>query len=370
MLKFLDKYQINEAKIAVGVSGGADSLALVLRMNEELSAIGKKVIALTVDHQLREESKAEAEYVASVMNDFNVEHHILVWEGDKPRTGIEEAAREARYALLQDWCRDNGVNVLAIAHHAKDQAETFFLRLQRGSGLFGLSGMQAVSQRGDLKVIRPLLHTDPKQLKDYLQSKNVEWVEDPSNQCEDFFRVKIRKHLDTWLNELSMPLSRLPETMDELSRARNYIQVQVNKFIKNNVCYWGDCGLSLSFNVLKEQHDEIVFQVLAELLRQVGKQVYIARAEGIERLAKSLFNNFNCINDIGGVKNFSGATLGGCEVFLQYGKIWIVPELKIKNKMPKQVWSDFCELYPVFKKQKLPYKLRVVLVKTKMKVEF
>lgn len=370
MLKFLDKYQIDDDKIAVGVSGGADSLALVLYLNEALSSVGKRVIALTVDHQLRGESALEAEYVASIMKDFAIEHHVLVWEGEKPKTGIEEAAREARYNLLQSWCKDNGVNVLAIAHHAKDQAETFFLRLQRGSGLFGLSGMQAVSQRGELKIIRPLLHTDPDELKDYLKGKNIKWVEDPSNQCDDFLRVKIRKRLDNWLSEMTIPLSRFPETMDELARARDYIQVRVCKFIKNNVRYWEDCGVSFSFNVMKEQHDEIIFQVLAELLRQVGKQIYMARAEGIERLAKSLFNGFSCINDIDVVKHFSGATLGGCEVFIQYGKVWIVPELKIKNKLPKQLWDSFCDLYPVYKKQKLPYKLRAVLVKTKMKVEF
>ena len=370
MLRFLKKYQINDDKIAVGVSGGADSLALVLRMNEELSAVGKKVVALTVDHGLRSESGKEAEYVASVMMDFGIEHHILVWDGEKPKTAIEETARNARYALLQNWCEKNGVNVLAIAHHAKDQAETFFLRLQRGSGLFGLSGMQAVTQRGLLKIIRPLLHTEPKQLKEYLRSKNIEWVEDPSNQCEDFLRVKVRNRLDIWLEDLSLPLSRIPETMNELARARSYIQIQVNKFIKNNVRYWDDCGVSFSFNVLKEQHDEIIFQVLAELLRQVGKRVYISRADAIERLAKSLFDNFNCVNDIEVIKNFSGATLGGCEVFLQYDKIWIIPELKIKRKMSKQIWNDFCALYPVYQKQKIPYKLRVVLVKTKMNVEF
>ena len=139
------------------------------------------------------------------MKTFGIEHHILVWEGEKPKTGIEEMAREARYALLQDWCENNDVRVLAIAHHAKDQAETFFLRLQRGSGLFGLSGMQAVSQRGNLKIIRPLLHTEPEKLKDYLRGKNLGWVEDPSNQCEDFLRVKIRKRLDNLLDEMDIP---------------------------------------------------------------------------------------------------------------------------------------------------------------------
>jgi len=319
---------------------------------------------------LRRESGDEAQYVASVMKNMGIEHHILEWKGTKPKTAIEETAREARYGLLQDWCKQNEVNVLAIAHHAKDQAETFFLRLQRGSGLFGLSGMQPVSKRDCLTIIRPLLNVEPEQLKEYLQAKKIEWVEDPSNQCDDFLRVKIRKNLDVWLNELGMPLYRLPETMAELSRAKSYIQQQVNKFIKNNVRYWDSCGVSVTFKALKEQHDEIIFQVLGELVRQVGQQVYIPRADGIERLAKALFEKFDCINDIDISDNFFGATLGGCEIFVQYDKIWIVPELKIKNKMPKLYWKEFCEKNPDYNKCKIPYKMRVVLVKTKMKVEF
>ena len=123
MFSFFKKYNIEEEKIAVGVSGGADSLALVLLLHEYFSKQSKRVIALTVDHGLRRESGDEAQYVASVMKNMGIEHHILEWKGTKPKTAIEETAREARYGLLQDWCKQNEVNVLAIAHHAKDQAE-------------------------------------------------------------------------------------------------------------------------------------------------------------------------------------------------------------------------------------------------------
>lgn len=86
---------------------------------------GRRVIALTVDHGLRPESRDEAEYVAKLAAERQIEHHILIWEGEKPEKGIEEAARTARYGLLCGWCRDNGVGTLAVAHHLLDQAETF-----------------------------------------------------------------------------------------------------------------------------------------------------------------------------------------------------------------------------------------------------
>lgn len=174
--------------IAAGVSGGADSLALVLRLKEWGDANGKKIVALTVDHGLRSEAAAEAAYVAEVMQRFGIEHHILRWEGEKPVHGIEEAAREARYALIAAWCREAGVRVLATGHHRRDQAETFLLRLIRGSGVSGLSGILPVSERLGLMIIRPQLFDAPDDLKAYLEQCGVAWVEDPSNRNEDFLR--------------------------------------------------------------------------------------------------------------------------------------------------------------------------------------
>ena len=132
--EFLEKYGLTDVQeFAVAVSGGADSLALVLMMQEELAPLGKKIVALTVDHKLRGESTEEALYVGRIMKAYQIEHHILTWNGEKPKNGIEEAAREARYNLLVDWCQQKKISVLAIAHQALDQAETFFMRLQRGS---------------------------------------------------------------------------------------------------------------------------------------------------------------------------------------------------------------------------------------------
>ena len=130
LVQFWLKYNLEDDVIAAGVSGGADSMALVLGLHKLLSAQNKRVVALTVDHGLRAESAQEAAYVAQVMARFGIEHHILVWQGDKPQRGVEEAARAARYALLEEWCLAHHVKTLAVAHHALDQAETFFLRLQ------------------------------------------------------------------------------------------------------------------------------------------------------------------------------------------------------------------------------------------------
>jgi len=359
VLNFLKKYNIEDNVIAVGVSGGADSLALVLWLNECLQPVGKKTIALTVNHRLRPESDEEADYVHQLMKKEGIEHHILLWEGDKPVTGIEEAAREARYRLLKNWCTEHQVRCLCVAHHLLDQAETFMMRLHRGSGLTGLCGMQEVSELNGLTILRPFLKKNPDELKAFLRQRDVQWITDSSNDCDDFLRVRIRKFLPQMQETIGITPQRLVETMSVLNQSREYIQNQVDKFIKNNVRFWDKIGICVSLSVLIRQHKEIIYHTLAELIKIIGEQVYTARAEDIERLA-------DCMQQ----SDFKGATLGHCEVFVAQGKLWIVPELKLKNKMPKKVWDDFVTNNPRYNKVKLPYKLRVALVKTKMKVEF
>lgn len=359
MLSFFQKNHIDDKIIAVGVSGGADSLALVLQLHESLQPKGRKVIALTVDHGLRAESAEEAQYVHDLMEKEGIEHHILKWEGQKPKTGIEELARQARYKLLSEWCLVHNIHCLCVAHHLQDQAETFLIRLQRGSGLNGLCGMQEVSEMYGLKVLRPFLNTSPDVLKDYLQQKGVAWVTDSSNDCDDFLRVRIRKFLPQMESAVAITPQRLVDTMAVLSRSRDYIKSQEERFIKHHVRFWDDIGVSIALSVLEKQHSEIIYLVLADLIKQIGQSDYTARADDIERLAMSVLQ-----------ANFKGATLGHCEIFVSQGKLWIVPELKLKNRLPKKIWEEFVVLYPQYEKQKIPYKMRVALVKVKMAVEF
>lgn len=350
---------ITGEKVAVGVSGGADSLALVLLLDEFLRPQGRRVIALTVDHGLRSESHQEAAYVAALMSEYGIEHHILIWEGEKPRSGIEEAARAARYRLLGDWCQANGVETLCVAHHQQDQAETFFMRLQRGSGLTGLCGMAPVSEVNGLRIVRPLLAVAPQQLKDYLSGRNIRWVEDPSNRSDDFLRVRIRKFLPELEKIIGITPQRIAETMQILARSRSYIQQQLAEFTERHLSRWENAGASVELPVLLNQHNEIVYQCLSMLIKEIGGQVYTPRADDVERLLAALRN-----------ESFRGATLGHCEIFVAQKKLWIVPELKLKKRLPKKVWEEFCVQNPQYAGKTLPYKLRAALVKRKMSIEF
>jgi len=167
--------------IAVAVSGGPDSMALCLLMNTWAQKNQFKLVALTVDHRLREGSLKEAQIVQEWMALHSIDHHILTWEHGPITTGIQKKAREARYNLLTNFCQQNNIQIVCTAHHAADQIETFLMRLSKGSGLEGLSVMQERSLRGNITIARPLLSTQPEMLKEYLQAVSQEYIQDPSN---------------------------------------------------------------------------------------------------------------------------------------------------------------------------------------------
>jgi tRNA(Ile)-lysidine synthase len=173
--------------IGVAVSGGPDSLALLLLGAEERPGL---IRAATVDHGLRPEARAEAEGVASLCADRGIPHDIL---SVTVKGSIQAAAREARYAALADWCEAHGLNWLATAHHADDQAETLLMRLNRGSGLGGLAGVRPSRElRPGLRLIRPLLDRRKAELEGIVAQAGLTATLDPSNRDPAYDRTSIR----------------------------------------------------------------------------------------------------------------------------------------------------------------------------------
>jgi|APFEC2959095171_1045051.scaffolds.fasta_scaffold00008_355 tRNA(Ile)-lysidine synthase len=178
--------------IALAVSGGADSMAMLLLA---AAAFPGRVGAATVDHGLRAEAADEAALVAAVCARLGVPHAILKPAAPITGSSVQKGAREARYAALRAWVEAIGADALLTAHHADDQAETLLMRLNRASGVAGLSGIRPWRFEGDHPVLRPLLAWRRDELRAIVSAAGVPWVEDPSNADPRHDRTRFRELL-------------------------------------------------------------------------------------------------------------------------------------------------------------------------------
>ena len=179
-------------RLAVAVSGGADSLALALLAAAWAAARGGNVLALIVDHGLRAEAAREAAETANRLKTQGIPARVLRLAHLAPGPGLAARARAARYAALGAACRDAGLVHLLLGHHAADQAETVLLRALSASGPAGMDGMAALSESDGLRLLRPLLGIAPVRLRALLLARGLGWAEDPSNADPRATRARLR----------------------------------------------------------------------------------------------------------------------------------------------------------------------------------
>ena len=296
-------------RIAVAVSGGADSLALTILCQRWAKARGGGAVALSVDHRLRPESKAEVRQVARWLRARAIAQHILTWDraGPRPAAGLQAAARTARYGLLANWCRKHGVLHLALAHHAGDQAETILMRLVRGGGVDGLAGMSAIASREGVRLIRPLLPVAPERLRATLQAAGQSWLEDPSNRDPNFERVRWRRLI---------PASFVPELASaaaEFGALRCAREREVADLLAH--ARIGSAGfLSLPLAELNAVGGDVAERALARCLIAIGGESYGPRQESLARLRHGLASDRR------------GRTLGGCRILCRGQRLFIFRE--------------------------------------------
>ncbi len=301
--------------VAVAVSGGADSMALAVLLHRWASARGGKISALTVDHGLRRAAAAEAAQAGRTLHELGMSHRILRWRGDKPAANVQATARRARYALLSDWCARHGILHLALGHQLEDQAETFLLRLGRGSGLEGLAAMAAVTETPALRLLRPLLGLTRARLEATLRRRGLAWIEDPSNRDRAYARVRLRGLMPALAAEGLSPI-RLAATAKRLGRARAALEQSTAHILARAATVHPAGFVWLDPEILAAAAPEVGLRALARVAMLVGGLEYQPRLERLERLYERVV--------AGGLDQ--GATLGGCRFIPQRGHILVVRE--------------------------------------------
>lgn len=304
---------LKELKVAVAVSGGSDSIALCILLNRFIKEYGGQLHCLTINHQLRNDSLSEAIKVGEILKNLGINHHIIPWEGAKPKSNIQEEARLARYNLLTEYCHKHNISYLATGHQKNDQAENFIIRLEHGSGVYGLSGIPKIGEFNKTKIIRPLLSFTKQELQNFLTSQKTEWIEDPSNQNEKFTRVKIRNILNQypeWIDKLATASNNLSKTKDCIEY---FLNKSIAELVETHFSY-----VAIKQEGFNELPQEIRFRMLTKLLQDFSSSLKPARGERLEKLLKKIATG----------KEFKASTLSGCLISRKKDNIIITLEEK------------------------------------------
>ncbi len=296
-------------RIAVAVSGGPDSLALTILADRWARQRGGAVCALSVDHRLRPESGAELRLLTAWLRVRGIRHDILVWAGAKPASGIEEAARAARYDLLTARCRARGCLHLLLAHHREDQIETHLIRLRARSGADGLAGMPAIRELDGVRLVRPLLGIPRARLRALLEAEGQPWITDPSNRDPVFERARLRAAARPAAED-----ERLAAEIGALGRARLTRQNERDRLLAETVALH-PAGFAVLDRALLTAPAELAEGALAALVLTIGGGRYPPRRAGVARLLAALAGERR------------GHTLGGCRFAPWRGRFLVLREL-------------------------------------------
>lgn len=305
--KFVDFMQdYRDKRLAVAVSGGVDSVVLL----HWLAELNLDITALHVNHGLRDAADTETEYVREICKKLDVPCHVFYWTGEKPESGLESAARDARYKMMTDFCAENKIQYLLTAHQADDQIETFLMNLSRGSGVYGLATMRTVTHRDGVNIVRPLLNVSRGELEKYAHDNNIKYFSDEMNEDQRYTRVKIRKNRHLITSKIGITDERILLAIENLGRTRDALDDHINKRIES-VMRKDYARFTDSF--LFDEAPDIRLKLLGRIIQSVGGDVYQPRLNSLESALSRLHHDCKF-------------TLGGCTIRRLNNDILIVKE--------------------------------------------
>ena len=286
---------------AVAVSGGSDSMAMCLIANDWAKENSREMVALTVNHQLRKSAGDEARVIGDWLKPYKITHYCLDWDSPKPKFGLQAAARQARYDLMIRWCKENNIFVLMIGHHLQDQVETFLLRTEKSSGTDGLASMNALSIRKECYLLRPLLKLPKERLQNFLQERQQEWFEDPSNNDPKFRRTHVR-HIVNQLVQNGLPLRAISNVIDQFGTLRQNFDEITNLFLRKAVNLSALGYGAISYILFAALPEVIIQRILVRIALEFGGKIYPPRGKSLRRIIELIKKQ----------EKFS-FSLGGCQ---------------------------------------------------------
>ncbi len=310
--------------VILAVSGGGDSVALLLAYADWLQARPDRPFSLvaTIDHGLRADSRTEAETVGRWCAGLGLSHDIVDIAPIDPGRNVQDQARRARYDALMRLAARRGCDTILTAHHRDDQAETLLIRLARGSGVDGLSAMAPETEWSGIAVMRPFINIAKERLLATLEARGHPFFDDPSNESDRFLRTRLRKMMPQLARD-GLTRERLAATAARLRRARTALEIVTLDHLDRSAVLDPGGFATVDSHALVDAPEEIALRALSRLVLTVGGGPYPTQIEKIEGLYERIL--------VGNGKRFAGATLGGCRIVPERGRLLFVRELGRAN---------------------------------------
>ena len=332
----MKNYKINN-HFAVAVSGGPDSVALMLLSNEYANQLNIQMTVICIDHNLREFSSTEVKWVRDQARKLGASFISSKIPKNNLHTNLMSYARDVRYKELYRICSRKKIKTLLTAHHLDDEIENFLMRLVRGSGIKGLSSLKEKSMVNNnrLKLVRPLLSYPKKSLVKYLSSKKQSYVSDPTNSNLNFDRSRMRLLSETLIEE-GFSKNRFSIVIKNLKNANEAVDELISIYVPKIFIFYDNNKIKINLKNFYQSSEEIQFRILSKLIRFVGFSDKIPRSKSIMQLISDFKSN-----------QFKRSSLSGCQ-FIKEKTFVICRPMNIKKsllnsrKMLKN--KDFIEL--------------------------
>jgi tRNA(Ile)-lysidine synthase len=285
--------------LALAVSGGADSVGLMQLASRWPGPV--KFTVLTLDHGLRNNSRREAQQVSRWARRLGFQARLLTWGEEKPARALQARAREARYRLFAQWCAQNDAEGVVTGHTLDDQAETFLMRLARGSGVDGLSAMAGETVLHGVRVLRPLLEVRRAQLRALLEAEGQAFFDDPSNEDAVFERVRIRQ-VKYVLHRAGVSFEHLAMTAQRMGRAREALEQSTDELQNRCASFENEGHAIVDMGQFLGAPEELRVRLLARLFARMGGASHRPRLAEIERFSAWLQSGEGQARTLGGCR--------------------------------------------------------------------
>ena len=322
--------------VAISFSGGSDSLALLILMNNWIKKHKGLLTLIYFDHKLRKESYLESQYTIEISKKLGIDHKILTWNKKKPKNSIMQKARKIRYEKIIRFCKQNNIMTVMTAHHLDDSLETYLMKKKRNSLTPNLSGIPFKNIQDNVQILRPFINLRKSRLVQTCEKNKYKWFEDPSNKDDNFERVRVRNIIG------SLSKSKRSQLFSEFKikiYENKFFEEKLAKFFMTSIGFEDYGKFIINKKKFKYQNECFQIEILKRILVTCSGSIYSPRSKSIKFFLDNHFKSEN-------VK----FTIHSCIIECFSDEIYVFREyVKTKNLKPSQltikkqksaIWDD------------------------------